>query len=149
MITLTDEEYDKIVKLADYHIPQNPDWSDDGYADGCEVLDTFCPKCGAEIDERNNFCPVCGQRINWGEWKEKMNMASWYEKWCKKNNEKAKKDYVTISRLEFLDTISSTIASLDADLEETHSLSIFGAIVAEKIFDKQETNEGKDEKADD
>lgn len=40
-------------------------------------------------------------------------MASWYEKWCKKNNEKAKKDYVTISRLEFLDTISSTIASLD------------------------------------
>ena len=43
-------------------------------------------------------------------------MASWYEKWSKKNNEKAKKDYVTISRLEFLDTISSTIASLDADL---------------------------------
>ena len=76
-------------------------------------------------------------------------MASWYEKWCKKNNEKAKKDYVTISRLEFLDTISSTIADLDADLEEAHSLSIFGAIVAEKIFDKQETNEEKNEKADD
>ena len=74
-------------------------------------------------------------------------MASWYEKWCKKNNEKAKKDYVTISRLEFLDTISSTIADLDADLEEAQSLSIFGAIVAEKIFDKYETNEGKDEKA--
>lgn len=75
-------------------------------------------------------------------------MASWYEKWCKKNKEKAKKDYVTISRLEFLDTISSTIAGLDADLEEAHSLSIFGAIVAGKIFDKQETNEGKNEKAD-
>ena len=76
-------------------------------------------------------------------------MASWYEKWCKKNNEKAKKDYVTISRLEFLDTISSTIADLDANLEEAHSLSIFGAIVAEKIFDKQETKEEKNEKADD
>nr|DAW58089.1 MAG TPA: hypothetical protein [Ackermannviridae sp.] len=76
-------------------------------------------------------------------------MASWYEKWCKKNNEKAKKDYATISRLEFLDTISSTIAGLDADLEEAHSLSIFGAIVAEKIFDKQEMNEGKNEKTDD
>ena len=76
-------------------------------------------------------------------------MASWYEKWCKKNNEKAKKDYVTISRLEFLDTISNTIASLDADLEEVYSLSIFGAIVAEKIFDKQEKNEGKNEKTDD
>lgn len=76
-------------------------------------------------------------------------MIAWYEKWCKKNQEEAKGDYVTISRLEFLDTISSTIASLDADLEEAHSLSIFGAIVAEKIFDKQETNEGKNEKADD
>ena len=75
-------------------------------------------------------------------------MASWYEKWCKKNNEKAKKDYVTISRLEFLDTISSTIASLDADLEEAHSLSIFGAIVAERIFNKADTKEEKDEKAD-
>lgn len=74
-------------------------------------------------------------------------MACWYEKWFKKNQEEAKGDYVTISRLEFLDTISSTIASLDADLEEAHSLSIFGAIVAEKIFDKQETNEGKNEKA--
>ena len=74
-------------------------------------------------------------------------MACWYEKWFKKNQEEAKGDYVTISRLEFLDTISSTIASLDADPEETHSLSIFGAIVAEKIFDKQETNEGKNEKA--
>lgn len=76
-------------------------------------------------------------------------MASWYEKWCKKNKEKAKKDYVTISRLEFLDTISSTIASLDVDLEEAHSLSIFGAIVAERIFNKADTNEGKNEKADD
>ena len=75
-------------------------------------------------------------------------MASWYEKWCKKNNEKAKKDYVTISRLEFLDAISSTIASLDADLEEAHSLCIFGSMIAGKIFDKQETNEGEDEKTD-
>lgn len=76
-------------------------------------------------------------------------MASWYEKWCKKNNEKAKKDYVTISRLEFLDTISSTIASLDADSEEAHSLSIFGVIVAERILNKADTNEGKNEKAND
>ena len=56
---------------------------------------------------------------------------------------------MTISRLEFLDTISSTIASLDADPEETHSLSIFGAIVAEKIFDRADTKEEKNEKADD
>ena len=76
-------------------------------------------------------------------------MIAWYEKWCKKNQEEAKGDYVTISRLEFLDIISSTIASLDADPEETHSLSVFGALVAEKIFDKKETNEGKNEKTDD
>ena len=68
-------------------------------------------------------------------------MASWYEKWCKRNNEKAKKDYVTISRLEFLDTISSVMASLDLDQEEAFSLANFGALIAGKIFDKQETNE--------
>lgn len=63
--------------------------------------------------------------------------------------EEAKEDYVTISRLDFLNVISSVIASLDADREEADSLTIFGAMIAEKIFDKQETNEGKDEKTDD
>lgn len=56
---------------------------------------------------------------------------------------------MTISRLDFLNVISSVIASLDADREEADSLAIFGAMIAGKIFDKQETNEGKDEKTDD
>ena len=37
----------------------------------------------------------------------------------------------------------------DADREEADSLAIFGAMIAGKIFDKQETNDGKDEKTDD
>lgn len=50
---------------------------------------------------------------------------------------------MTISRLDFLNTISSVIASLDADQEEANSLAIFGALIAGKIFDKQEANEGE------
>lgn len=76
-----------------------------------------------------------------------MNVACWYEKWFKKNQEEAKGDYVTISRLDFLNAISSVIASLDADREEADSLSVFGALIAGKIFDK--TDERKNEKADD
>lgn len=76
-------------------------------------------------------------------------MIAWYEKFHMKCQEEAKEDYVTISRLDFLNVISSVIASLDADREEADSLAIFGAMIARKIFDKQETNEGKDEKTDD
>lgn len=75
-------------------------------------------------------------------------MIAWYEKLRMKKQEEAKEDYVTISRLDFLNAISSVIASLDADREEADSLSVFGALIAGKIFDKYETNEGKDEKTD-
>lgn len=68
-------------------------------------------------------------------------MIAWYEKFCVKRQEEAKEDYVTISRLDFLNTISSVIASLDADQEEANSLSVFGALIAGKIFDK--TDEGE------
>lgn len=76
-------------------------------------------------------------------------MIAWYEKFHMKCQEEAKEEYVTISRLDFLNAISSVIASLDADREEADSLAIFGAMIEGKIFDKQETNEGKDEKTDD
>lgn len=67
MVVLTDERYEKLVKMADYQLPHKPDWDSDGYADGHEVWDAHCPKCGAEIDECDNFCPVCGQSIDWSE----------------------------------------------------------------------------------
>ena len=70
-------------------------------------------------------------------------MITWYEKFHMKCQEEAKEECVTISRLDFLNTISSVIASLDADQEEENSLAIFGALIAGKIFDKQETNEGE------
>ena len=76
-------------------------------------------------------------------------MIAWYEKFHMKRQEEAKEDYVTISKLDFLNVISSVIESLDADLEEAGYLAIFGALIAGKIFDKKETNEGKDEKTDD
>lgn len=75
-------------------------------------------------------------------------MIAWYEKFHMKCQEEAKEDYVTISRLDFLNVISSVIESLDADREEENSLAIFAALIAGKIFDKQETNEGKNEKED-
>ena len=70
-------------------------------------------------------------------------MITWYEKFHMKCQEEAKEECVTISRLDFLNTISSVIASLDADQEEANSLAIFGALTAGKIVDKQETNEGE------
>lgn len=73
-------------------------------------------------------------------------MIAWYEKLRMKKQEEAKEDYVTISRMDFLNAISSVIASLDADREEADSLSVFGALIAGKIFDK--TDERKNEKAD-
>ena len=70
-------------------------------------------------------------------------MITWYENFHMKCQEEAKEECVTISRLDFLNTISSVIASLDADQEEANSLAIFGALIAGKIFDKQEANEGE------
>ena len=70
MITLTDEDYVKLKKMANYHVPQEPNWDSDGYADGREVWDAHCPKCGAEIDECDNFCPACGQSIDWSDGEE-------------------------------------------------------------------------------
>lgn len=66
MITLTDEEYARLKEMADYQIPRKPSWDSDGCADGHNVWDAYCPKCGAEIDECDNFCQVCGQSIDWG-----------------------------------------------------------------------------------
>lgn len=68
-------------------------------------------------------------------------MITWYENFHMKCQEEAKEECVTISKLDFLNTISSVMASLDVDQEEAFSLANFGALIAGKIFDKQETNE--------
>jgi hypothetical protein len=70
MVVLTDERYEGLVKMADYHLPHKPNWDSDGCADGNNVWDAYCPKCGAGIDECDNFCQVCGQSIDWSEDKE-------------------------------------------------------------------------------
>lgn len=71
MIKLTDEEYARLKEMADYQIPHKPVWDSDEYADGREVWDAHCPKCGAEMDEWYNFCPECGQNIDWSiDWSE-------------------------------------------------------------------------------
>lgn len=70
MIKLTDKEYVKLITMANYQVPRKPDWDSDGYADGHEVWDAHCPKCGAGVDECDKFCPECGQRIDWSNGKE-------------------------------------------------------------------------------
>lgn len=67
MITISYSLWKSLRAAADYHIPHKPNWDSDGYADGHEVWDAHCPKCGAEIDECDNFCPACGQSIDWSE----------------------------------------------------------------------------------
>ena len=70
MVVLTDERYEGLVKMADYHLPHKPNWDSDGDADGHPVYDAYCPKCGSELDEGDKFCHECGQRIDWSEDKE-------------------------------------------------------------------------------
>ena len=65
-------------------------------------------------------------------------MITWYEKFHMKCQEEAKEECVTISRLDFLNTISSVIASLDVDREEADSLSVFGALIAGKALPNAE-----------
>lgn len=70
-------------------------------------------------------------------------MIAWYEKFRMKCQEESKEDYVTISRLDFSNAISSVIASLDADQEESNSLTVFGLLIAGKIFDKTDEKKNK------
>ena len=63
MITLTDEEYEKLVRAADYQVPHKPVWNSGSYV----LLRNYCPKCDAEIDKSYTFCSECGQRIDWSE----------------------------------------------------------------------------------
>ena len=76
-------------------------------------------------------------------------MITWYENFHMKCQEEAKEECVTISKLDFLNTISSVMASLDVDQEEAFSLANFGALIAGKIFDNRKRMKGKDEKTDD
>lgn len=67
MITISSGEYKSLLAAADYQVPHKPNWDSDGCADGHDVWDAHCPKCGEEIDECDNFCPECGQSIDWSE----------------------------------------------------------------------------------
>ena len=67
MIKLTDEEYVKLNAMADYQVPQEPEKVSSGYADGHQVYDAYCPKCGNELDEGDKVCHECGQLIDWSE----------------------------------------------------------------------------------
>lgn len=60
-----------------------------------------------------------------------------------KNLKEAKENYVTISKLEFLDAFSSAIAIVGPGPEEMSLLAVVGAIVAGEIFDKQKSDEEK------
>jgi hypothetical protein len=64
MITLTDEEYEKLKELADYQIPKKPKVV-------YRIRENHCPTCGVCLDERwDKFCFQCGQSIDWSDEKE-------------------------------------------------------------------------------
>lgn len=70
-------------------------------------------------------------------------MIAWDEKFRMKCLEESKGILCDDFKTGFSNAISSVIANFDADQEESNSLTIFGALIAGKIFDKQETNEGE------
>ena len=64
----TEEAIDMAVEALQKHIPKEPIWEGDGYADGAMVYDTWrCPECDTpyEEDEEYHYCPICGQQILW------------------------------------------------------------------------------------
>lgn len=66
----TKEAIDMAIKALEKHIPKEPIWEGDGYADGEMVYDTWrCPECNLpyEQDQIHNYCPHCGQKILWWE----------------------------------------------------------------------------------
>lgn len=66
MITLTDEEYEKLKELADYQILKK---SKVVYecSTHLRIRENHCPTCGVCLDERwDKFCFQCWQKIDWG-----------------------------------------------------------------------------------
>ena len=47
-------------------IPTQPYMESDGFADGSEVWEYYCPMCNYAFEENVfNYCPRCGQKIDW------------------------------------------------------------------------------------
>lgn len=70
MITLPDEEYEKLVKMANYQRTQKPESLYSGFVNRHPVYVSCCQKCGNELDAGDKVCHECGQRIDWSEDKE-------------------------------------------------------------------------------
>ena len=58
------EAVNMAISALEEQIPEKPEYSSDGYADGNPVWDAYCPVCGKELDGEA-ICPKCGQRILW------------------------------------------------------------------------------------
>ena len=70
MITLTDEEYEKLKELADYQIPKKLKVVYE-CSTHLRIRENHCPTYGVCLDERlDKFCFQCGQKIDWSEDKE-------------------------------------------------------------------------------
>lgn len=70
-------------------------------------------------------------------------MIDWDENFRMKCLEESKGILCDDFKTGFSNAISSVIASLDADQEESNSLTVFGALIAGKIFDKKKSDEEK------
>ena len=70
-------------------------------------------------------------------------MIAWDENFRMKCLEESKGILCDDFKTGFSNAISSVIANFDADQEESNSLTVFGALIAGKIFDK--TDEKKNE----
>ena len=67
MKTLTDEEYENLVKKASYQDAKKPKFRSNGYSGVWSRFSAYCPRCENELDDGDIFCSECGQRIDWSE----------------------------------------------------------------------------------
>ncbi|MBQ9913066.1 MAG: hypothetical protein IJO73_02440 [Clostridia bacterium] len=59
---------DMAYEALEKQIPQKPEESYDGYADGDPVIDYHCPNCYREVDEDDmeHHCE-CGKALDWSD----------------------------------------------------------------------------------
>lgn len=59
---------EELKEAREKQVASKPYTESDGFADGVEVWEYFCPDCNFDFEEyQPKYCPKCGKKIDWSE----------------------------------------------------------------------------------
>lgn len=59
---------EELKEAMEKQVASKPYTESDGFADGVEVWEYFCPDCNFDFEEyQPKYCPKCGKKIDWSE----------------------------------------------------------------------------------